>query len=78
MMIEPRLQRPRGKLNRGMSVVDTAEIIRGTPLTDDEYLNVAVLGWGIEFVRPIFHIFPSCHSHPSIRSSKPSSSSQTI
>ncbi|KAK0432111.1 isoprenoid synthase domain-containing protein [Armillaria borealis] len=34
---------PGGKLNRGMSVVDTAEIIKGTPLTDDEYLKAALL-----------------------------------
>ncbi|PBK86758.1 terpenoid synthase [Armillaria gallica] len=33
---------PGGKLNRGMSVVDTTEIIKGTPLTYDEYLNAAV------------------------------------
>ncbi|KAK0234368.1 isoprenoid synthase domain-containing protein [Armillaria nabsnona] len=35
-----------GKLNRGMSVVD----IKGTPLTGDEYLKAAVLGWGIELI----------------------------
>ncbi|PBK84776.1 hypothetical protein ARMGADRAFT_1088226 [Armillaria gallica] len=34
---------PGGKLNRGMSVVDNAEIIKGTPLTDDEYLKAAVV-----------------------------------
>ncbi|KAK0236475.1 hypothetical protein EDD85DRAFT_954343 [Armillaria nabsnona] len=52
---------PGGKLNRGMSVVDTLDDLGGTPLTDDEYLKAAVLGWGIE----LLHI------------SKPSSSSQT-
>ncbi|PBK79654.1 hypothetical protein ARMGADRAFT_1049118 [Armillaria gallica] len=35
-----------GKSNRCMSVVNTAEIIKG--LMDDEYLKAAVLGWGIE------------------------------
>ncbi|KAK0209382.1 Polyprenyl synthetase-domain-containing protein [Armillaria fumosa] len=30
-----------------MSVV-TAEIIKGTPLTDNEYPKAAVLGWGVE------------------------------
>ncbi|KAK0236472.1 isoprenoid synthase domain-containing protein [Armillaria nabsnona] len=45
---------PGGKLNRGMSVVDTAEIIKGTPLTDDEYLKAAVLGWGIELLQAFF------------------------
>ncbi|KAK0224955.1 farnesyl-diphosphate synthase [Armillaria nabsnona] len=42
------------RLNRGMSVVDTAEIIKGTPLTDDEYLKAAVLGWGIELLQAFF------------------------
>ncbi len=35
-----------------MSVVDTAEIIKGIPLTDNEYLKAAVLGSGIQLVRP--------------------------
>ncbi|PBK90970.1 Polyprenyl synthetase [Armillaria gallica] len=47
---------PGGKLNRGMSVVDTAEIIKGTPLTDDEYLKAVVLGWGIELLQAFFLI----------------------
>lgn len=33
-----------------MSVVDTVEILKGRPLTDPEYLQAAVLGWGVEFV----------------------------
>jgi hypothetical protein len=39
-----------GKLNRGLSVVDTAEIIKGSALTDDEYFKAAVLGWSVELV----------------------------
>ncbi|KAF7354855.1 Fructose-bisphosphate aldolase [Mycena sanguinolenta] len=39
---------PGGKLNRGMSVVDTAEIIKGAALDDDEYFKAAVLGWCVE------------------------------
>ena len=42
---------PGGKLNRGMSVVDSVEILKGRPLTDDEYFKSAVLGWGVELVR---------------------------
>ncbi|SJL01272.1 related to Farnesyl pyrophosphate synthase [Armillaria ostoyae] len=45
---------PGGKLDRGMSVVDTAEIIKGTPLTDNEYLKAAVLGWRIELLQAFF------------------------
>ena len=33
-----------------MSVVDSVEILKGRPLTDEEYVKAGVLGWGIEFV----------------------------
>lgn len=39
-----------GKLNRGMSVVDTVEILKGSELSEAEYLQAAILGWGIELV----------------------------
>lgn len=39
---------PGGKLNRGMSVVDTVEILKGRSLTENEYLKAAVLGWCVE------------------------------
>ncbi|KAG6336428.1 hypothetical protein ID866_2671 [Astraeus odoratus] len=45
---------PGGKLNRGMSVVDSVEILRGRPLTHDEYFKAAVLGWCIEFLQAFF------------------------
>ncbi|KAK0224936.1 Polyprenyl synthetase-domain-containing protein [Armillaria nabsnona] len=48
---------PGSKLNRGKSVIDAAEIIKGTSLTNDEYLKAAMLGWGIELVRPTFPFF---------------------
>lgn len=41
---------PGGKLNRGLSVVDTLEILKGSALTDDEYFQAALLGWCIELV----------------------------
>jgi hypothetical protein len=40
-----------GKLNRGLSVIDTYSILTGkTELSDEEYKRVAVLGWCIELV----------------------------
>lgn len=42
---------PWGKLNRGMAVVDTVEIMKGRSLADDEYFKAAVLGWCVELVR---------------------------
>ena len=41
---------PGGKLNRGISVVDTVEILRGEQLSEKQYFEVALLGWGIELV----------------------------
>ena len=68
---------PGGKLNRGMSVVDTVEILKGSELSDDEYFKAGVLGWSVELV--------SCHLCYRIftfltgsSSCKPTSSSQMI
>ncbi|KAK0192017.1 isoprenoid synthase domain-containing protein [Armillaria mellea] len=43
-----------GKLNRGMSVVDTVEILKGRALASDEYMQAAVLGWSIETLQAFF------------------------
>ncbi|KAJ7638332.1 farnesyl-diphosphate synthase [Roridomyces roridus] len=45
---------PGGKLNRGLSVVDTAEILKGSTLDDDEYYKAAILGWGVELLQAFF------------------------
>lgn len=53
---------PGGKLNRGLSVVDTVEILLCTnessekvrELTDDEYMQAAILGWCIELLQAYF------------------------
>lgn len=50
---------PGGKLNRGLSVVDTVDILlcfndaneRTRELTEQEYFEAALLGWCIELVR---------------------------
>lgn len=43
-----------GKLNRGLSVCDTAEILKGSELTQDEYFKAAILGWSVELVSYCF------------------------
>ena len=43
---------PGGKLNRGLSVVDSVAILKGRALSEDEYFKAALLGWCIELVRP--------------------------
>lgn len=49
---------PGGKLNRGLSVVDTYAIITGRKsaldLPDDEYKLAAILGWSIELLQAYF------------------------
>ena len=39
-----------GKLNRGISVVDTVRILKGDSVTEDDIFKATVLGWLIEFV----------------------------
>ncbi|KAI9066932.1 farnesyl-diphosphate synthase [Trametes sanguinea] len=45
---------PGGKLNRGMSVVDSVEILKGRALSEDEYFKAALLGWCIELLQAFF------------------------
>lgn len=48
---------PGGKLNRGLSVIDTYAILKGTTsteLADAEYKKVALLGWCIELLQAYF------------------------
>jgi len=45
---------PGGKLNRGLSVVDTVEILKGRALSEDEYFKAAVLGWCVELLQAYF------------------------
>lgn len=35
-------------------MVDTAEILKGSDLTEDEYFKAAVLGWAVELVSVAF------------------------
>ena len=39
-----------GKLNRGLSVVDSYKLLQGRELTDDEFFLASALGWCIEWV----------------------------
>ncbi|KAI0244573.1 Farnesyl pyrophosphate synthetase, partial [Massospora cicadina] len=45
---------PGGKLNRGLSVVDTVKILRGGKLTEDELFKAAILGWCTELLQAFF------------------------
>jgi farnesyl diphosphate synthase len=46
---------PGGKLNRGISVVDTVQILQGkSSLNDKEYERAAILGWCVELLQAYF------------------------
>ncbi|KAJ7158344.1 farnesyl-diphosphate synthase [Mycena crocata] len=48
---------PGGKLNRGLSVVDSVEIMKGRPLAEHEFMQAAVLGWAVEFLQAAFLVW---------------------
>ncbi|KAK8926166.1 Farnesyl pyrophosphate synthase [Platanthera zijinensis] len=45
---------PGGKLNRGMSVVDSYKILTGGQLSSDEFFHACVLGWCVEWLQAYF------------------------
>lgn len=48
---------PGGKLNRGLTVLHTARIVaasRGTPLTEQQETEAAILGWNVEWLQAFF------------------------
>ncbi|KAG6828940.1 hypothetical protein H0H92_006227 [Tricholoma furcatifolium] len=62
---------PGGKLNRGLSVIDTAEILKGRPLTADEYFQAAVLGWSVELLQAYFLVADDIMDSSITRRSQP-------
>ncbi|KAE9456568.1 hypothetical protein C3L33_11498, partial [Rhododendron williamsianum] len=45
---------PGGKLNRGLSVIDSYELLKGEELTDEEVFLACALGWCIEWLQAYF------------------------
>ncbi|KAF1822666.1 ERG20 farnesyl diphosphate synthase [Dissoconium aciculare CBS 342.82] len=43
-----------GKCNRGLSVIDTVQLILDRPLNEDEFFKTATLGWMIELLQAFF------------------------
>ncbi|EGN97321.1 hypothetical protein SERLA73DRAFT_169696 [Serpula lacrymans var. lacrymans S7.3] len=62
---------PGGKLNRGMSVVDSVEILKGRSLSDDEYFKAALLGWCIELLQAFFLVSDDMMDQSITRRSQP-------
>ncbi|KIL64788.1 hypothetical protein M378DRAFT_162951 [Amanita muscaria Koide BX008] len=62
---------PGGKLNRGLSVVDTTEVLKGRSLTEDEYTKAAVLGWCVELLQAFFLVSDDIMDSSITRRSQP-------
>lgn len=45
---------PGGKMNRGLSVVSTYQILLGRPLTKEEKFKAQILGWCVEWLQAFF------------------------
>ncbi|KAF9517021.1 hypothetical protein BS47DRAFT_1326947 [Hydnum rufescens UP504] len=62
---------PGGKLNRGLSVVDTVEIILRRPLEEEEYKRAAILGWCVEMMQGLFLVADDMMDHSLTRRGQP-------
>ncbi|KAJ7719187.1 farnesyl-diphosphate synthase [Mycena maculata] len=62
---------PGGKLNRGISVVDSAEILKGSSLSKHEFLQAAVLGWAVEFLQAFFLVMDDLMDKSILRRGQP-------
>lgn len=65
---------PGGKLNRGLSVIDTYCILNGTTANDleeKEYKKVALLGWCIELLQAYFLVADDMMDHSKTRRGQP-------
>jgi len=62
---------PGGKLNRGTSVVDTLQILKGRELDQKEYHSAAVLGWCVELLQAYFLVADDMMDHSLTRRGQP-------
>ncbi|KAK1778072.1 farnesyl diohosphate synthase [Copromyces sp. CBS 386.78] len=60
-----------GKCNRGMSVPDSASILLGRPLTEEEYFQAATLGWMTELLQAFFLVSDDIMDSSVTRRGKP-------
>lgn len=60
-----------GKLARGLAVVETSEILLNRKMTDEEYLQVAAVGWCIEWLQASFLIADDIMDHSMTRRGRP-------
>ncbi|KAH7362600.1 farnesyl pyrophosphate synthetase [Plectosphaerella cucumerina] len=60
-----------GKCNRGMSVPDSASLLLGRPLSEDEYFKAATLGWMTELLQAFFLVSDDIMDSSITRRGKP-------
>ncbi|ROW15981.1 hypothetical protein VPNG_02622 [Cytospora leucostoma] len=60
-----------GKCNRGLSVVDTTQLILDRDLTSDEYFQTATLGWMVEFLQAMMLVVDDIMDHSKTRRGRP-------
>ncbi|KAK7749679.1 Farnesyl pyrophosphate synthetase [Cytospora paraplurivora] len=60
-----------GKCNRGLSVIDTAQLILNRDLTADEYFQTATLGWMVEFLQAMMLVVDDIMDHSETRRGRP-------
>jgi farnesyl diphosphate synthase len=60
-----------GKCNRGMSVPDSASLLLGRALTEDEYFKAATLGWLTELLQAFFLVSDDIMDSSITRRGKP-------
>ncbi|ONK78037.1 uncharacterized protein A4U43_C02F13540 [Asparagus officinalis] len=63
---------PGGKLNRGISVIDSYQLLKeGSQLTDDEFFLSSVLGWCIEWLQAYFLVVDDIMDNSHTRRGQP-------
>lgn len=63
-----------GKLNRGLSVIDTYCILNNTTandLSEDKYMKIALLGWCVELLQAYFLVADDMMDHSKTRRGQP-------
>nr|ALF46698.1 farnesyl pyrophosphate synthase 1 [Chrysanthemum x morifolium] len=62
---------PGGKLNRGLSVVDSYQLLKGGELSDDEFFLSSALGWCIEWLQAYFLVLDDIMDESHTRRGQP-------
>ncbi|XP_058208910.1 farnesyl pyrophosphate synthase isoform X3 [Rhododendron vialii] len=62
---------PGGKLNRGLSVIDSYKLLKGEELTDEEVFLACALGWCVEWLQAYFLVLDDMMDNSHTRRGQP-------